>query len=616
MSMAETAHSRQLGPPRALGERRLRWVVLLMLAVHAALLAWGAYQHSPTMDEPTYLAAGISHLTLCRFELGRVSPPLLRMVAAAPVLLAEPKTDWTAYTDFPGSRADWQVARDFLEANGSRSFWLFRVARWACIPFSLLGGYVCFRWAVELYGAPAGLVASALWCFSPNILGHGQLMSPDVGGAAIGVLACYLFWRWLGKPGWGAATGAGVGLGLAELTRTTWLILYPTWILVWLIWQWRARREQQQVAGARAAYQFAFCMLLSLYVLNLGYLFEGSFQKLGKFRFVSETLAGPGSGVGAPGNRLADTWLGELPVPLPRNYVLGIDIQKSDFERRWWSYLGGEHRYGGWWYYYLYGLAVKVPLGTLLLVMLAALRRLGKNRVAWRWRDDLVLILPAVFVFVLVSSQTSFSHHVRYAFLALPFLFVWSGRVGSAFRRESWKTAAVVTAALLWTISSSLTVYPHSLAYFNELVGGPQHGHQHLINSNIDWGQDLLYLRRWLDEHPRVGRLRLAYYGPVDPDFAGIDFTLPPRFSRLQHPGSEAAIHLEPGWYAVSVTFLRGRPYGSYNGRGERADVALYDFNYFLELTPTAMAGYSIYIYRVDEPTTIRGKPQWRDPIT
>ncbi len=122
-------------------------------------------------------------------------------------------------------------------ANGSRSLRFFTVARWACIPFSILGGYVCFRWASELYGPSAGFLASILWCFCPYILGHASLFTPDAHAAAMGVAAYYLFWRWLARPSLAEAVLAGVVLGLAELTKFTLVIFYPLWILTWLVYK-------------------------------------------------------------------------------------------------------------------------------------------------------------------------------------------------------------------------------------------------------------------------------------------------------------------------------------------------------------------------------------------
>ena len=179
-------------------DRSSRWhtaIAVACLAVHVCLLAWGAYRHSPTYDEPAHLAAGISHWQSGRFDLYRVNPPLVRMVAALPVMLAGTQTDWIRRSET--LRSEFRVGCDFMRANGKRSFWLVTLARWGCIPFSLLGGVVCFAWARDLYGPSAGVLATGLWCFSPNILAHGQLVTPDVGAAATGLAASYAFWRWL-----------------------------------------------------------------------------------------------------------------------------------------------------------------------------------------------------------------------------------------------------------------------------------------------------------------------------------------------------------------------------------------------------------------------------------
>ncbi|MGH7137804.1 MAG: ArnT family glycosyltransferase, partial [Pirellulales bacterium] len=177
----------------------------------------------------------LSHWELGRFDLARVNPPLVRMVAALPVTLAAHEVDWTQYTAFPGGRPEFAVGVDFMRANRARSFWLFTLARWACIPFSLLGAYVCYRWARELYGELAGCLGLSLWCFCPNILAHAELITSDVAAAAFGSAACYAFWRWLREPALDTAWICGLLLGLAELTKTTWLLLFPLWPLLWIV---------------------------------------------------------------------------------------------------------------------------------------------------------------------------------------------------------------------------------------------------------------------------------------------------------------------------------------------------------------------------------------------
>jgi len=109
------------------------------------------------------------------------------MLATVPVLFARPEIDWSSYDTSVGVRSERTIRGAFVAANGERVFRFHTLARWACVPFSLIGAYVCFRWASELYGQPAGITALALWCFSPNILGHAQLITPDAGAAAMGV---------------------------------------------------------------------------------------------------------------------------------------------------------------------------------------------------------------------------------------------------------------------------------------------------------------------------------------------------------------------------------------------------------------------------------------------
>jgi 4-amino-4-deoxy-L-arabinose transferase-like glycosyltransferase len=199
-------------------------LLIALLLVHAGLLAYGAAVHSPCIDEVGHMAAGLSHWKLGRFDLYHVNPPLVRMVAVVQVLFAEPKYDWSQYSDAPGARTEFGIGRQFITDNGERSFWFFTWARWACIPFSLLGGYVCFRWARELYGDGSGLLALTLWCFGPYILANGQLITPDMGATALGVTAGYLFWKWLKQPHWLLVPVVGLALGMTELTKMTWLL--------------------------------------------------------------------------------------------------------------------------------------------------------------------------------------------------------------------------------------------------------------------------------------------------------------------------------------------------------------------------------------------------------
>jgi hypothetical protein len=463
------------------------------------------------------------------------------------------------------------------------------MARWACIPFALLGGAICYCWARELYGEASGLLALALWCFSPDVLGHGHLLTTDVAGASFSIATFYSFWRWLRGRSWVDALLAGCFLGGALLTKATYVIDIGLMTILWLVWRFRQESSPSAAGFGRDVGQLAATFAVALFLLNAAYGFDGSFQPLKDYVFVSEALAGQGVDRSIGGNRFSESWIGMAPLPLPEQYVLGVDFQKIYFEQGLRSYLRGEWKTGGWWYYYLYGLAVKVPLGTWLLVFLGVATTVcGVTR--GRLVDDLLLLVPALAVLVLVSSQTGFNKNLRYVMAVYPFVFVWVSRVVSQDVLRAGRGAVpVALLAAAWSVASSLLVYPHSLSYFNEAVGGPERGHEHLIHMNIDFGQDLLHLRDWLREHPTSKPLFVTYYGTVDPRSAGIKYRLPLRDEEGRWP---------PGRYAISVNILRGSGWAAPDGNGGRV-VVHDDYSPFLARKPVGRAGYSIYIYDV-----------------
>jgi hypothetical protein len=576
-------------------------LVGIILAVHGMLLVWSATRHSPTIDEIGAMPSGLHHWRTGTFDLYRVNPPLVRVVATLPLVANGLREPDEPFDTRPPVRPEFGLGSEFVSQHGQQAFWYFTVARWACLPFALLGGYICYRWARELYGPGSGLLAAALWCFCPIVLGNAWMITADTAAAALGTLTCYLFWRWLRQPDWPRAYWAGLSLGIALLCKTSWLLLFLLWPLSWAGLRLSQRPGLTRRDWLLQACQVGLSLLLCVAIINAGYLFEGSFHNLGDYPFVSKTLTGE-TEPGKVGNRFSNTWLGAVPVPLPRNFVSGIDVQKRDFERGLWSYLRGEWRQRGWWYYYLYGLAVKWPLGTWLLLVLAVCSIPMVLACSCTWQDEVFLLLPGIALFVFVSSQTGFNHHLRYIFPSLPFAFIWMSRVlgAAAPRSYLWKT--LVAGAAVCSVGGSLLVYPHSMSYFNELAGGPKNGGAHLVDSNLDWGQDLLYLKRWLDDHPEAGPLGLGYFGHCDPRAAGIEFDIPPA---QPIPGANKyGANIDnsgprPGWYAISVTILRGSRYIIPNGHGTTVYLDGPYYTYFQRFQPVAMAGYSIYIYHL-----------------
>jgi hypothetical protein len=542
------------------------WLAVL-LSLHLCFTAFSAWWHSPTQDEVAHLPAGLAIWRFGHFDLYGVNPPLVRSVAALPLLIVEHQEDWKH--DVPGvaRRREWEVGADFVSTNGPRSLWLYTLARWTCLPFSALGLVVCWCWGRELINESAGAIAATLWCFSPNFLGHGALITPDVAATSLGLLASWRFQHWLLACNWRNAILAGISLGLALLAKSYWIILLGLWPLIFLANL--AVSPELRRKTIPSVVQLCVLLGLALHLLNLGYGYRDPGNTLGQYEFFSALLSGEHRDIEleSPGNRFSNSWLGRIPIPLPRDYVQGIDRQKHDFEEPDRSYLWGEWREQGWWYYYLVGLGVKVPLGTLILFGLGIAAGL-KQRWPWDQARLLPVWLPGVSILLIASSETGMNHHFRYVFPVLPVLYLIAG--GSACLPCRWPMMMSLAAV----ICGSLSIFPHSLSYFNLIAGGPGQGHAVLVDSNIDWGQDLIHVRRWVNAHPQAQPVTLAWAASYPSRAIGLELPRTP-------PGRP-----QPGWHLISVHLLHD-PSGAY---------AEYE-----KLVPIDRVGFSFNIYHVGE---------------
>jgi hypothetical protein len=604
---------------RTNGARRWLLVAGVILSTHVILLAWSSYSHSPTVDEISHLISGIKHWRDGEFRYYPVNPPLVRLVATIPVMWNPGHVSDDELEPWVTSRPELSAGQEYLNNNGADAFSRFRWARYGCIPFSVLGGVVCFLWARRLYGVAAGMIALTLWSFSPTVLAFGALLLPDLAAASVGLVANYAFWRWLKRPTWFRTTGLGIVLGLAELTKFTWVVLFVLWPVSWLL----SRRLKGDRTSYKEAVQLASSLSISFCLINLCYGFQGSFKPLGDYWFLSPALSGLSSADGhiRLGNRFSGTWVQSVPVPFPSTYISGIDSIEWEFSEGALSYLRGTWRESGWWYYYLYALAIKNPLGLFVLAALAMYVTFSRRSVHASGVDEFILLLPALAVLFVISAHTGVSHHTRYALPALPYAIIWASKVGSILRHRLTIMPRFVYVGLAWCISSSLWSYPHCLSYFNEAVGGPRNGHFHLGSSNVDYGQDLFYLQEWYEDNPAARPLHLGYSldDLVDPRTVGVEWRPVPPGAVMNRPGTPRtqhwpwndesrtifeSIHFDddevsigplPGWYAIAMNRIH-----SFDGR----------YEYFSEFTPVAWIGYSTAVYRltVDECNQVRKK--------
>lgn len=588
------------------GWRRPFAVPFAFLVAHAVLAIWCSTRHSPNFDESAHLVSGLAIWHLSHGDVYPHNPPLVRAISALPVYLSAHRTDWSMLDAHPLTRRELRLGSDFVAVNSDRWLVLFSMARWTCSVVSLLGGLLCWRWATTLYGNRAGVTAAAIWCFSPTVLGSAHTVTPDVGAASFGLAAAYTFSKWLRRPDWRSAIIAGVVLGVAELTKFTWLVLFGLWPLLWCIRVWMYFDWMSLARVRREGGQLFVALTLAVWTINAGYGFSQTMKPLGDFAFFSRALSGitfQRHTIGDGANRFTGKWLGKLPIPLPADFVQGIDLQKREFELGYRSYVRGVWEREGRWYYYVYTLGLKTPLGTLILFGVAIWSRFRSSIKRHAVLDELVLLAPAAIVFLLVSSQTGINSYHRYVLPVLPFFFVWMSQTAESVSR---RVCFLARGLVWWATLSSLAVFPHFGSYFNALAGGPDSGPEYLVDSNVGWGQDLIFLREWLEAHPQASPVGLAYYGSIDPRDLGIEFFLPAKGGSTSQAtgdcsGRDHTIGPLPGWYAVDASFVHGLRKQLPDGEGgwNAFWEGHCDFTYFSKFQPIAKAGYSIFIYHI-----------------
>jgi hypothetical protein len=417
------------------------------------------------------------------------------------------------------------------------------------------------------------------------VLGYGHIVTGDLPCTALGILAAYAVWQWLMEERSSGAIVAGVAVGMALLAKMVWLVWFGLLPLMWLVWIVGRRQGWVKLAGSGG--QLLLLMTVAVVFVNLGYAFEETFRPFPQ--------AQPGR---SPDRELrAPEYLAEIPIPLPANYLRGFRDAHTVMVSGTTSFLRGEWRDRGWWYYYLYGMAVKVPLGTLALIGMALwmLPRTGMT-----WRDTLLVLLPAAVLTYSISSLDGMSHHFRYFLPVFPFVFVWvattSGWIQQNVRLGKW----VVAGCLGATVISTLTQFPHTLSYYNELAGGPSRGHRHLVDSSLDWGQDLYRLKRWLEQNPDVTQPWFAYFGSLAPQLVDVEYTFPPpapTVTGMRTRELTESWQPDSGWYALSANLVCGKPSTAVNSEGNVAWCPQDQFAFFQFLEPATVLGRSIWVY-------------------
>lgn len=569
----------------------LKTAVLLLffaLGLHSLLLK------APTVDEQGFLVRGLGYVRGENDHM-RVGHPLglnawnaLLLRGDESVRLPTADPSW-AETSFH------RPAELFLWEIGNNVEHIMALARVMTLFLGMVLCAVVGRWAAELTRNPwAGFFALALCALDPNILAHSQLTTTDLGLALGAAVAGYTLWRYTQRPTLGRVIAFGAGLALLQNTKFTAVLFIPFFALILLRFWFLDFRTWRRTAAPSAIYNPQSTIPLHLFA----FLTTAFLALWAMYGFQISTL---------PTELPTLPQLSGLTLPLAHHLEQLLDIGNRA-QQGAPSFLMGEYRTTGWWSYFPLAFALKTPLPTLVLLLLAtfALFKQGSRGAGEQAsvqsairnpQSAISLLLPPVGYFA-IALTTSVNLGYRHLLPILPFLFVfiaavlWPGR-GAEEQRSQGETHVSLLAfhfLLLTLLLRTLTLAPDFLSFFNVLAGGPDKGWHYLVDSNLDWGQDLAQLRPWMAAH-NVDQVWLSYFGEARPAYYGIAYkgldSFPPRHML---PGRNPlyAADPAPGIYAISATNLQGVHFANHD-----------QFAWFRAREPIAKIGYSIFLYDV-----------------
>lgn len=548
-------------------------VCFVLLSLHASR------QESVTIDEFRHLSTGVYYWQSGDYAFDAATPPLWKMAMALPTYLSGAKTvRLNPVPDLFKGSEPWLVATDFMRDNASSYNTYLQSARMVNILAAALCIILLYGHCRTSFGAGPALVGATFFALSPTFLAHSHYATTDVIATLTMGLLLFLLVGYGRNPTAWRLGAVALAFSLALLCKYSVILLLPLVLvmplLVVLKEQWdRFAVLPVVVALARSLMVIFFILLLSI---NLFYGFSGTGTPLAQLHLESKSLSA-----------LAKGRAGTIPMPLPKAFIEGFDRQKADSDyAEFPAYLNGTWSADGFRTYYLSAFLLKESIPFLVLVCGGLIWLVRQLRSPLHHPEHWLYLYLPVALLIVLSCMNRLNIGVRYLLPAYPILCLGIAGMCRQFSRS--RIAVVAILLLVGThLTSVVRISPHYTSYFNEGAGGAEHGFEHLIDSNLDWGQDLPSLKQFMKER-NIPQIQLAYFGHALPEYYGI------RYEPLTLP-------IKPGYVAISATLLVGQPY-LLTYLSPPQIVEFDRFRSLRALEPIGRAGCSIFIYKVTSP--------------
>lgn len=558
-------------------------VAACLLALHWWLGVTGWFGKSVTADETAHLVGGYSYWKFNDYRLQPENGNLPQRWAALPLLLENPRVT-PSEDELIWKVSDvWGIGQKFFFESGNNSDFMLATARACMALWSVALGLMIFAWSRHLWGDLGGIFSLTLYTFSPTVLAHGFLVTSDITAAFFLIAAPTAFWAFLNRPTKKHLTLSVLCTGLATVAKFSFVVLGPVYAVMLVSHGYFQLRAGENLRGR---WWLGMAGSITLHVvaawatiwLFFGFRYSGFSPDLPsglKYYYPWQELLNT-----QPGWKNCLTVLKEWKL-LPEPYVHGFAYVLHAAQNRG-AFLAGNYSTTGWWWFFPYAFLIKTPSAELLAYMLGGLLICQRW---WAWGRERIhratiavkpviplLALFLVFWGVSVTSSLNIGH--RHLLPIYPVLIIFAGMLLRP-AAKAWLKGVAISLGCLAIVESSIS-RPHYLSYFNFTVGGSSNGWRHLVDSSLDWGQDLPDVASWLttNQQPKE-TVYIAYFGMGDWRYEGIEAS--PLAPYYYHYRPRYWEELTGGLYCVSATMLQD-PYSSWNGQWTARHETIYQF--------------------------------------
>jgi 4-amino-4-deoxy-L-arabinose transferase-like glycosyltransferase len=599
--------------------RRREWLIVLALTLVAVGRVIATYHvFSETADEPTHVAAGLDWWRSDRYEFDTEHPPLARVFFALEPYLTGATMRYDPDRATTGNTVLYRNDRYHTNLEHVRA---------GNLPFLVIALLAVWLFARIVFDRTTSLAALALFGAMPPVLAHAGLATTDMAVTAFVIAATVAFTLWLANASWRNAAILAIAVATGLITKFSFPVFSGIAAAVMLVMQCRTFRAQWKIRAMQllVVLSVAAVTIAAAYHFDTGTINDArikAFQPvtaeaiaaryarvpgyswvrhdlLGRFWDYSREAEKQGfrgadfvdwakaAGFPSPlAGRHGKTMAGAPPIPRPpfadrifepfraawQWFATRVRVVAPQFfagaELVGWhtrighpTFLLGRHSNRGWWYYFPVVFFFKTPLGFVFLALagiVIGIRRGGAHAaVAFA---PLLMFVPAMI--------SSINIGIRHVLPVYPFLCIAAAVAVIAMWRSRRRVLRASLAVLLaWYFIAGAVSHPDYLAYFNEVAG--RHPERIALDSNLDWGQDLLRLASIVSKR-RITHLYASYFGSAE--------------WKRHLPQADELPRSVPvdGWIAISEMRMQSG-----------------DFDWLRRYTPVQRTGKSIRLYYV-----------------